>query len=192
MITVETSIPQGFAGGLNRDNVATVLDQLRKGAARGRSIWIDMESGLRSDIDGSERFDVNRAWAVCAALDAIGWDDPDAPKSFTCNLRPAASNNFQSTIKHASRWRTLHAIEPTVRDPPSRRWREMRQQDEAARLPRAAEGARFLCGVRGDAILIDGAAPRLRHAARRPRPGRRPRDPTRREVRPRADHARGP
>ena len=95
---VETAIPQGFAGGLNRDNVATVLDQLRKGAARGRSIWIDMESGLRSDIDGSERFDVNRAWAVCAALDAIGWDDPDAPSP------PIASYNLPpnaTLIKHA-------------------------------------------------------------------------------------------
>ena len=46
-----------------------------------------MESGLRSDIDGSERL-MNRAWAVCA-LDAIGWDDPDAPSpSLTYDLPP--------------------------------------------------------------------------------------------------------
>ena len=125
MITVETSIPQGFAGGLNRDNVATVLDQLRKGAARQISIWIDMESGLRSDIDGSERFDVNRAWAVCAALDAIGWDDPDAPSPspVTYDLPPQTT-----LIKHALAAHKVtllrgpqDGVTPSSRD--FRRWR---------------------------------------------------------------------
>ena len=41
------------------------------------AIWMDMETGLRSIIDGEERFDVNKAWAVCAAVDDARWDDPD-------------------------------------------------------------------------------------------------------------------
>ena len=72
-----TGVPAGYAGGLNRENIKEVLAALRSGVAKGRSIWMDMETGLRSIIDDEERFDVNKAWAVCAAVDDARWDDPD-------------------------------------------------------------------------------------------------------------------
>lgn len=67
----------GYAGGLNPKNVAeTVLALRANPVVSGSSIWIDMESGLRSSYEGKERFDVNKAWAVCAAIDDVGWDQP--------------------------------------------------------------------------------------------------------------------
>mmetsp|Transcript_23603 Transcript_23603/g.84238 ORF Transcript_23603/g.84238 Transcript_23603/m.84238 type:complete len:993 (+) Transcript_23603:109-3087(+) len=73
----------GYAGGITPANVAAVVASLRAGVAKGTSIWIDMESGLRSQYAGdlSERFDVHKAWAVCAALDEANWDEAGAAVS---------------------------------------------------------------------------------------------------------------
>lgn len=70
-------LPAGYAGGLHPGNVVDTLETLRSNPhVSGASIWLDMESGLRSVYDGKERFDVNKAWAVCAAIDKSGWDQP--------------------------------------------------------------------------------------------------------------------
>ena len=45
----------------------SVLAALRDGVARDASIWVDMESRLRANLDGVDVFDVNKAWA-CAAI----------------------------------------------------------------------------------------------------------------------------
>ena len=42
---------------------------MRDGAARGASVWVDMESRLRARRDGADVFDVTKAWA-CAAIAA--------------------------------------------------------------------------------------------------------------------------
>ena len=58
--------PIGIAGGLNAENVKDVLREIRKKLQRRRPFWIDMESGLR---DANDRFDLQRAWAVCRATE---------------------------------------------------------------------------------------------------------------------------
>mmetsp|Transcript_2361 Transcript_2361/g.7280 ORF Transcript_2361/g.7280 Transcript_2361/m.7280 type:complete len:1032 (+) Transcript_2361:74-3169(+) len=75
----EVPLPVGYAGGLKPTTIASTLVELRRNpGVSGSSIWLDMESGLRSVYaDGEERFDVNKAWAVCAAIDdEAGWDQP--------------------------------------------------------------------------------------------------------------------
>jgi hypothetical protein len=52
----------GYSGGLNGDNVATVLDVIA--APDGAQYWIDMESGVRTD----GRFDLAKCEAVCRAV----------------------------------------------------------------------------------------------------------------------------
>ena len=84
-------VPAGYAGGLNRETIMAAIQDLRGGPAKGRSIWVDMETGLRSVIDGRERFDVNKAWAVCAAVDEVGWDDPDY-EGANCKVPDAPPN----------------------------------------------------------------------------------------------------
>lgn len=53
----------GYAGGLNPENVARVVD--RVGAPGGPRYWLDMESGVRDEDD---RFSVDKARAVCEAV----------------------------------------------------------------------------------------------------------------------------
>ncbi|KAJ8601146.1 hypothetical protein CTAYLR_008497 [Chrysophaeum taylorii] len=62
----------GYAGGLNPQTIVPTLQEIRR--TETRAIWVDMESGLRSLVDGLDRFDVNKAWAVCAKIDEEGWD----------------------------------------------------------------------------------------------------------------------
>lgn len=40
---------KGFAGGINKDNVKTILDEINKSIGDGENFWIDMESGVRSN-----------------------------------------------------------------------------------------------------------------------------------------------
>lgn len=60
----------GYAGGIGPKNISDVLDKVCK-AGRGRSIWIDMESGIRSTRNGEDIFDLDKCYqcikAVCLA-----------------------------------------------------------------------------------------------------------------------------
>ena len=51
----------GYAGGIGPDNVADTLGKLMKGA-KGRDIWIDMESSLRSHKNRVDMFDVDKCY----------------------------------------------------------------------------------------------------------------------------------
>ena len=59
----------GYAGGIGPKNIGEVLD-LAIAAGQGRSVWIDMESRLRGDVDGRDTFDVAKCFecvrGVCA------------------------------------------------------------------------------------------------------------------------------
>jgi hypothetical protein len=61
----------GFAGGLGPANLAIQLEKMSKSTG-GRSLWVDMESGLRSKIlekDGETKdiFDINKCMACILA-----------------------------------------------------------------------------------------------------------------------------
>lgn len=53
----------GYAGGIGPNNIKDVLDKALE-SARGRSVWVDMESSLRSELNGEEVFDLNKC-IVC-------------------------------------------------------------------------------------------------------------------------------
>ena len=60
----------GYAGGIGPANIEQVLSNV-VAAANGRSVWIDMESSLRSNKNGMDVFDLDKCFtcisAVCAA-----------------------------------------------------------------------------------------------------------------------------
>jgi len=56
----------GYAGGIGPDNVRDVLRQVSD-AAPGRSVWIDMESSLRSTKNGQDVFDLDKCYRVIEA-----------------------------------------------------------------------------------------------------------------------------
>lgn len=72
-------LPCGYAGGLGPSTVVDVLQKLRSGAGRGMVFWLDMETKLRSIVDGKDTFDVAKAQAVCKAVEQVGWDDLTVP-----------------------------------------------------------------------------------------------------------------
>eukprot|EP00977_Amphora_coffeiformis_P003998 scaffold798_cov162-Amphora_coffeaeformis.AAC.6 len=53
----------GYAGGIGPKNVEQVLTDIDK-IAKGRSIWIDMESSLRSIKNGKDVFDLDKCFLV--------------------------------------------------------------------------------------------------------------------------------
>jgi len=61
----------GYAGGIGPVNIKKVLREVQVAGA-GRSIWIDMESSLRSTKNGQDIFDLEKCRecisATCAAF----------------------------------------------------------------------------------------------------------------------------
>lgn len=57
----------GYAGGIGPDNIKSVLDNV-SAAAAGRSVWIDMESRLRSEKNGKDIFDLDKCYQVILAV----------------------------------------------------------------------------------------------------------------------------
>jgi hypothetical protein len=53
----------GYAGGIGPKNIDTVLQDVFH-AGKGREIWIDMESSLRSMKDGKDVFDLDKCYDV--------------------------------------------------------------------------------------------------------------------------------
>jgi len=62
-----TAYEIGYAGGMGPDNIDSVLQQLKVTAA-GRSIWIDMESRLRSIKNDKDVFDLDKCYTVIDAV----------------------------------------------------------------------------------------------------------------------------
>ena len=62
----------GYAGGIGPENISSVLEKVII-AGKGRSVWIDMESSLRSTKNGKDIFDLDKCYkcieAVCAGTD---------------------------------------------------------------------------------------------------------------------------
>lgn len=62
----------GYAGGLSPENIKEQLCSIGAAAA-GRSLWVDMESSLRTKTaDGKDVFDVNKAVACVRAVREMG------------------------------------------------------------------------------------------------------------------------
>jgi hypothetical protein len=70
----------GYAGGIGPDNITDVLQKVHS-AAGTRSVWIDMESRLRSTKDGTDIFDLDKCYkvihAVCEHDAQVGHRHPD-------------------------------------------------------------------------------------------------------------------
>lgn len=59
----------GYAGGMGPDNIDDVLDSLVD-ACGARPVWVDMESSLRAQQDGSDVFSISKAFdCIEAAAD---------------------------------------------------------------------------------------------------------------------------
>lgn len=60
----------GYAGGINPGNIAAVLSKVLK-AGEGKSVYMDMESGIRTNVDGKDSFDLAKCYdcveEICAA-----------------------------------------------------------------------------------------------------------------------------
>lgn len=61
----------GYAGGIGPHNIKKVLKEVRA-AAGNRSIWIDMESSLRSTKNGKDVFDLDKCYEVIDAACELG------------------------------------------------------------------------------------------------------------------------
>ena len=61
--TADESAFVGYAGGINPDNVLSVIEKVSE-VCRG-AYWIDMESGVR---EGGDRFDIAACRSVCEAV----------------------------------------------------------------------------------------------------------------------------
>mmetsp|Transcript_22796 Transcript_22796/g.70640 ORF Transcript_22796/g.70640 Transcript_22796/m.70640 type:complete len:126 (-) Transcript_22796:241-618(-) len=58
-------VKTGYAGGIGPHNILKVLEDVTTAAAQeGKGVWVDMESRLRSDINGSDCFDGHKAFVV--------------------------------------------------------------------------------------------------------------------------------
>eukprot|EP00927_Polykrikos_kofoidii_P072657 TRINITY_DN68757_c0_g1_i1.p1 TRINITY_DN68757_c0_g1~~TRINITY_DN68757_c0_g1_i1.p1 ORF type:complete len:998 (-),score=140.60 TRINITY_DN68757_c0_g1_i1:38-2797(-) len=65
----------GYAGGLGPGNICDALCKIRSTVPRNTVFWIDMETGLRSVIDGKDTFDAAKALSICKAVEREGWED---------------------------------------------------------------------------------------------------------------------
>ena len=70
-VTPPTDVAVGYAGGLGPANIAIVLPKILA-AAKGSSVWIDMESSLRSTLNGADVFDVYKCYEVIEKTAACG------------------------------------------------------------------------------------------------------------------------
>lgn len=61
----------GYAGGIGPSNIRQVLTEVQA-VAGGRSIWIDMESSLRSIKNGKDVFDLDKCYEVIDAACELG------------------------------------------------------------------------------------------------------------------------
>jgi hypothetical protein len=67
----------GYAGGIGPENIDQVLDNVMD-AAKGRDVWIDMESRLRSEKNGKDIFDLDKCYQVVLAVCSTGlYSHPD-------------------------------------------------------------------------------------------------------------------
>jgi hypothetical protein len=62
----------GYAGGIGPKTVVQVLASVAEVASH-RSVWIDMESSLRSTTDGADVFDVTKCYDVIEKLCKLGY-----------------------------------------------------------------------------------------------------------------------
>ena len=61
--TPPTTYPIGYAGGIGPHNIQKVLDDI-KVVAKGNTVWIDMESSLRSIKEQRDVFDLDKCYEV--------------------------------------------------------------------------------------------------------------------------------
>ena len=61
----------GYAGGIGPENITHVLQKIKEAAA-GRSVWIDMESRLRSIKNDKDIFDLDKCYQIIDAVCRAG------------------------------------------------------------------------------------------------------------------------
>jgi len=65
----------GYAGGIGPDNVKSVLTDIMS-VAKGRDVWIDMESSLRTVLkDGADVFDLGKCYKCIEVVCELGLFD---------------------------------------------------------------------------------------------------------------------
>jgi uracil phosphoribosyltransferase len=70
----------GYAGGLGPESLREIVRSMRADPGlKGMQVTLDMESMLRSTVNGTDRFDLSKAWACAEILDSESWNDPTAP-----------------------------------------------------------------------------------------------------------------
>mmetsp|Transcript_33336 Transcript_33336/g.49038 ORF Transcript_33336/g.49038 Transcript_33336/m.49038 type:complete len:304 (+) Transcript_33336:93-1004(+) len=66
----------GYAGGIGPENIKSVLRQITEVVPEDRSVWVDMESSLRSTKNGVDVFDLDKCYkcisVVCASSKKSG------------------------------------------------------------------------------------------------------------------------
>jgi len=92
----------GYAGGLSPKTITAALSGVRGAVEVGKEVWLDMESGIRSQVDGVDQFDVAKVLAVCRAVEQAGWEDPrPAPESVPPPpLPPNAKVSYHPLLAH--------------------------------------------------------------------------------------------
>ncbi|CAB9517541.1 expressed unknown protein [Seminavis robusta] len=73
--TPPDTYPIGYAGGIGPHNIAKVLGDIIE-AGSGKSVWIDMESKLRSKKNDKDVFDLDKCYEVIDAVCAAGLHSP--------------------------------------------------------------------------------------------------------------------
>jgi uracil phosphoribosyltransferase len=69
----------GYAGGLGPHNLREMIERMRKDPALAdKTLWLDMESKVRSTVDGADRFDISKAWSCAAIVNGLAWDNPNS------------------------------------------------------------------------------------------------------------------
>jgi hypothetical protein len=61
----------GYAGGIGPANVQDVLEKALE-SAKGSSVWIDMESSLRSQLNGRDIFDLGKCYECVRKVKEMG------------------------------------------------------------------------------------------------------------------------
>jgi len=64
----------GYAGGIGPSNIANVLTAVLD-VAKGRNVWIDMESSLRSICNEKDVFDLNKCYSCISSVCELGFFD---------------------------------------------------------------------------------------------------------------------
>jgi uracil phosphoribosyltransferase len=95
----------GYAGGLGPDTLRDVVRSMRADPGmNGLEVTLDMESKVRASVDGTDRFDISKAWKCGDILDSECWNDPTAP------VVPPSTKNYPPNCHVSDHPLLLHKL----------------------------------------------------------------------------------